>query len=55
MRDDSKTVQTVIDELSAKCGEKVTLRRFMRFQVGEGIEKQAENLADEVAATIAGG
>ncbi|MCB0335514.1 MAG: translation elongation factor Ts [Bdellovibrionales bacterium] len=54
VRDDSKTVQTIIEELSARCGEKVTLRRFERFQVGEGIEKKQENLADEVAATIAG-
>lgn len=49
-----KTVKEIVDDLSAKVGEKVVVRRFQRFEVGEGIEKKSENLADEVAATIAG-
>lgn len=52
--DDKSTVQDVVEALSAKVGEKVTVRRFARFEVGEGIEKQEANLAEEVAATIAG-
>jgi elongation factor Ts len=48
------TVGDVVKALSAKVGEKVTVRRFQRFQVGEGIEKQVANLAAEVAATISG-
>lgn len=47
-----KTIQAVIDELSAKVGEKVKLRRFVRFEVGEGMEKKSEDLAAEVAKTI---
>ena len=56
VKDDSgkATVKDAIEELSSKVGEKVTLRRFMRFEVGEGIEKKQENLAEEVAATISG-
>lgn len=52
VKDDSgkKTVQDVLDELGVKVGEKLVLRRFERFQVGEGIEKQQANLAEEVAA-----
>lgn len=50
VKDESKTIRQIIDELSVKTGEKVTLRRFQRFQVGEGIEKVATNLAAEVAA-----
>jgi elongation factor Ts len=54
IKDDSgqKSVEDVLMELSAKIGEKVTLRRFARFTVGEGVEKKVSNLADEVAATI---
>jgi elongation factor Ts len=49
-----KTVKDIVEELSVKVGEKVTLRRFARFEVGEGIEKAVSNLADEVSATIKG-
>lgn len=56
IKDDSgkKTVQQTLDDLSVKVGEKVTLRRFVRFQVGEGIEKEEANYLEEIAATIAG-
>jgi elongation factor Ts len=52
VKDDSgkKTVKDVVDELSIKVGEKVALRRFQRFEVGEGIQKVQQNLAAEVAA-----
>lgn len=52
VRDDSGklAVKNVIEELSIKCGEKVTVRRFIRFEVGEGIEKQKADLASDVAA-----
>ncbi|OQB33758.1 MAG: Elongation factor Ts [Candidatus Hydrogenedentes bacterium ADurb.Bin101] len=40
-------------ELTAKCGEKIDIRRFVRFQLGEGIEKAESNLAAEVAAELA--
>ena len=54
IKDDSgkKSVKDIVDELSIKCGEKVTIRRFIRFEVGEGIEKAATNFADEVAAMV---
>jgi elongation factor Ts len=35
IRDDAKAVQDLITEVSAKVGEKVALRRFARFRVGE--------------------
>lgn len=52
VKDDSgkMAVKNVIEELSIKCGEKVTVRRFVRFEVGEGIEKQKADLASDVAA-----
>ena len=33
-------------------GENVKIRRFARFQLGEGIEKKQENFAEEVAAQM---
>lgn len=33
-------------------GEKISIRRFTRYQLGEGIEKKQENFADEVMSQI---
>ena len=35
VKDDSKTIQQLLDELSAKVGEKIVVRRFARYRVGE--------------------
>lgn len=53
VKDPDKTIEQLIGELSGKCGEKVEIRRFVRFQLGEGIEKQESNFAEEVAAELA--
>ncbi len=52
--DTEKTIQAMADELTAKLGEKVAVRRFVRFELGEGIEKKATDLAADVAAAISG-
>jgi len=52
--DPDKTIQVMADELSAKIGEKIAVRRFVRYELGEGIEKKTTDLAAEVAATISG-
>jgi len=49
---ESKTIKQMVEELGMKCGEKVTLRRFVRLEVGEGIEKTQGNLAADVAAMV---
>ena len=36
VRDDKKTIQDLLDDYSAKVREKLVLRRFARFKVGEG-------------------
>ncbi len=41
-------------EAVAKIKENIVVRRFARFVVGEGIEKKKEDLAAEVAKTVAG-
>jgi elongation factor Ts len=49
-----KTVQQVTDELAAKIGERITIRRFTRYELGEGIEKKKQDLAADVAETLKG-
>lgn len=51
--DDKKTVGQILDGLSAKIGEKLSIRRFVRYELGEGIEKKKSDLAAEVAETLA--
>ena len=52
VKDDKKKVGEMITERAAKIGEKVAIRRFARFVVGEGIEKKKDDLAAEVAKTL---
>ncbi|XXF80078.1 translation elongation factor Ts [Myxococcaceae bacterium GXIMD 01537] len=52
VKDDKKKVGEMITERSAKIGEKVSVRRFVRYEVGEGIEKKKDDLAAEVAKTL---
>ena len=47
--------QLTITKLLAQSGRKLTVKRFVRYQLGEGIEKRSENLAEAVAAQIAKG
>lgn len=52
VKDDKKRIHEMVSERGAKIGEKVSIRRFVRYQVGEGIEKKKEDLASEVAKTL---
>ena len=49
VKDDKKTMQTVLTDAVAKIGENIQIRRFARFVLGEGLAKKQENLAEEVA------
>ena len=53
VKDSSKTINQLTIEQTAKCGEKVTIRRFVRYEMGEGLEKRNENFADEIAKATA--
>lgn len=46
------TIDKIRGELGKKLGGEVKIASFIRFGLGEGIEKKVENLADEVAKTI---
>ena len=51
---DEKTIRQLMEELSAKIGEKITIRRFTRYELGEGIEKKKTDLAAEVTEALKG-
>jgi elongation factor Ts len=38
VKDDSRTIQQLLDEMSAKVGEKVAVRRFARYKLGEELD-----------------
>jgi elongation factor Ts len=52
VKDPAKTVGELVTEKIAKTGERITIRRFSRFKMGEGIEKRAEDFGGEVASLI---
>lgn len=52
IRNPDITVQQMTNELIAKIGENISIRRFTRYEMGEGLEKRDENFADEVAKQI---
>ncbi|MEW9855483.1 translation elongation factor Ts [Novosphingobium sp. M1R2S20] len=52
---DNKTpIQQVVDQAGKEAGSKIVLKDFVRFQLGEGIEKQVSDFAAEVAAAVQG-
>ncbi|MEB3177462.1 MAG: translation elongation factor Ts [Nostocaceae cyanobacterium] len=52
VRDQSISVEELVKQAVAQLGENIQIRRFVRFVLGEGIEKQESNFADEVAAQM---
>ena len=54
VKDPDKTVGQLLTEFIAKIGENIVIRRFVRFERGEGIEKKEENFAEEVMKQING-
>lgn len=52
VKDPQKDIRTLMLELSARTGEKVTIRRFVRYALGEGMAKKETDFAKEVAAQV---
>ena len=52
IKDSDKKVKDILNDLIAKIGENIKIRRFVRFEVGEGLEKKNEDFAEEVAKQI---
>ena len=52
IKDPDKTVLEIIQEQIGRMGENINVRRFVRYQLGEGIEKEKTDFAAEVMAQI---
>src|SRR3954462_5142463 len=50
VKNPDKTIEQIQQELIAKIGENIKIRRFVRFELGEGLEKKKGDFAAEVAA-----
>ncbi len=48
IKDEEKTIIQLLNEKTGEIGEKISLRRFVRFELGEGIEKVCKDFAEEV-------
>jgi elongation factor Ts len=52
VKDPAKTVGDLLNEKIAATGEKITVRRFTRYKMGEGLSKREEDFGGEVAALL---
>jgi elongation factor Ts len=50
--DEGQTIAQIAEALTAKIGEKIAVRRFVRYELGEGFEKKKVDLAAEVAEAL---
>jgi len=46
------TISDLLKDKIATIGENIVIRRFTRYQMGEGLEKKSENFAEEIAKQI---
>ncbi|MCX7711845.1 MAG: translation elongation factor Ts [Clostridia bacterium] len=54
IKDPDRTIQQLLTEKISTIGENITIRRFVRFEKGEGLTKKEENFAEEVMKQIGG-
>ena len=52
VKDPSKTIKDIVNEAILTIGEKISIRRFTRYEMGEGLEKRSDNFADEVMSQM---
>lgn len=52
VKDQDKSVEDAVKEAIATIGENIKIRRFTRYQMGEGLEKKSCNFAEEVASQM---
>ncbi len=55
VKDPSKSVGDLVTEKIASIKENISVRRFARYKMGEGIEKKSDDFANEVASLAGGG
>ena len=54
VKDPSKTVKDIVNEAVLTIGEKISIRRFTRYEMGEGLEKRKDDFAEEVMSQVNG-
>jgi elongation factor Ts len=54
VKDTDKTIRDVVNEKIATIGENIHIRRFVRYQMGEGLEKKKDDFVQEVMSQIKG-
>ncbi|MEB3101132.1 translation elongation factor Ts [Ferviditalea candida] len=52
IKDPDKTISQLLNEKISQIGENISIRRFVRFELGEGLEKKQDNFVEEVMAQI---
>jgi elongation factor Ts len=52
VKDPAKTVGELVTEKVAKTGERIAVRRFTRYKMGEGLERRADDFGGEVASLV---
>jgi elongation factor Ts len=52
VKDPDKTIDQLVKEMIAKIGENINIRRFVRYEMGEGLEKREDNFAEEVMSQV---
>ena len=52
VKDPSKTITDLLNDAVLTIGEKISVRRFVRYEMGEGLEKRQDNFAEEVMSQM---
>jgi elongation factor Ts len=52
IKDQAITIAELVTQITAKTGEKVKIRRFTRYKMGEGLEKRSDDFASEVSGLL---
>jgi len=52
VKEPAKTVGELVTEKVAKTGERITIRRFTRYKMGEGLERRGDDFGGEVASLV---
>ncbi len=48
VKDQDKTIKQLVKEMSGKLGGNIAIKRFVRYEMGEGLEKRKDDFAEEV-------
>jgi len=52
VKDQDKTIANLVSEKISTIGENISIRRFVRYELGEGLEKKVDNFVEEVMAQV---